>query len=306
MTKPFQTSPIDHLIRTVADSLDAHTSALLIREAGNRLRLMSCQSLSDAIIMQAVVEADQGPIGWVMREQRPLNIARFKRDSRTVGIYARDVNIKSFMAVPLPKGAGVLMADSKTRLKFTDKHLNILSSFGKCAYYLLGTINQQAVNEMLIRLLGWEACSSKRFKDALKELMDILGFKVCLVLRRVHGKNFFKVESIVGDVPKGFADQVIGKRFPLDKGVCGWIFKHSKDILLRRFRSHPERSFLIEPNEEIDVKDTVWGLFYPAVTKGVFRLDHVLVFGGQADPELWPSELPEILKARIERIAPWR
>ncbi len=306
MTEPFQHSPINNFLDAVANSLNAYTSALFVKESKGLLRLLACWSLSDAIDHNVLLEYGKGPVGWVMREKRPLNIARFKQDSRSIGLYKKDVGIKSFMAIPLPEDTGVLMADSKTKLKFTDKHINILSSFGTCAFHLLKTMEYRAMNEMLLKLLRWDTFRGHEFQHILIELMEILQMKTCLILRRIHGKGFFKLESVIGELPKDFARQVTGKKYPLEAGVCGWIFRYSKDIVLKAFGTYPERSFLLEPNEKISPKDTVLGLFFPSSPGDIFRLDHALVFAGKGDPEFWPKELPVLLKMRLDKVVPWR
>ncbi len=306
MTSLYQLSPIDHLLSTVANSLDAHTSALFLTHPGNRLRLVSFHSLSNKVKKAAIIKKGQGPVGWVMREQRPVNICRFTKGARNIGIYGDDVDIKSLIAVPLPSELGVLMADSKTRLKFTDKHLNILISFGQCAVHLLQAARLKAENSLLRRLLLWDPQGPNEFENAVRELMATLSMENCILLRRVHDKGFFRIATIFGQVSKEYTSTVMGKRFSLDSGVGGWIFRHSKDILLRRFGSDPDRSFLIERGEEIEPKSTVLGLYFPSDKTQVFEVEHVVIFAGSGDPGYWPKELPEAVKKRIERVAPWR
>ncbi len=306
MTSPYQLSPIDHLLSTVANSLDAHTSALFLAHPGNRLRLVSFHSLSNKVKKAVIIQKGHGPVGWVMREQRPVNICRFTKGARNIGIYGDDVDIKSLIAVPLPSELGVLMADSKTRLKFTDKHLNILLSFGQCAVHLLQAARLKAENSLLRRLLLWDPQGQHEFNNAVQELMTILSMDSCLLLRRVHDKGFFRVATIFGQISKRYSYTVKGKRFSVDRGVGGWIFRHSKDILLRRFGSDPDRSFLIERGEEIEPKSTILGLYFPSDKTQVFRIEHVMILAGSGDPWYWPKELPEAVKKRIERVAPWR
>ncbi|NPA94816.1 MAG: GAF domain-containing protein [Thermodesulfobacteria bacterium] len=309
MTRPSLLSPLDHLLRAVADSLDAHTSALFIRVPKGRLRLEAWHSLSDCIDEAAEIEIGHGPVGWVMREQRPLNIARFKQDSRIIGLYRDDVGIKSFLAVPLPEDAGVIMVDSKTRLKFTDKHLNIMMSFAQCVMQLLNVSRLEAENRLLLKLLRWDASFDSDFIQGLKGSMKVLSFNICLVLRRVQEKNFFTVESVVtaGNEKCPDCDKVAGKRFPLaEGGVCGWIFRHCEGLFLKDFGADPERRVLLAKDEELGPKNTVLGLFFPASPKDVFRIDHALVFAGDVHTDAWPQGLPEILKQRLERMVPWR
>ncbi len=307
MIRPSHLSPLDYLLRTVADSLDAHTSALFVRGSGGMLKLEAWHSLSDHIDPNAEVKLGDGPVGWVMREQRPLNIARFKQDSRIIGIYKDDVGVRSFMAVPLPDERGVLMVDSKTRLKFTDKHLNILLSFAQCGVQLLKSSLLEAINGLLLQLLKWESCIRADFKGGIRNLMTVLSLNTCLVLRRVHGKNFFKVENVITNLDQcRDCEKVTGERFPLNSGVCGWIFRHGEDLFLKGFATDAHRRVLLDKDEELGPKETVLGLFFPATPDDVFKIDHALVFAGNADTSAWPEGLPQILKQRLERMVPWR
>jgi len=131
-------SYLNRVMGSVADCLDAFSACLFVSGvSGSSLRLKAFHSLSDSVIPGAVIEEGQGFISWVMKNQKPIHVPRFNRDSRTLGFYRDDAGLKSLLAVPLPGKAGVISVDSRSRFAFLPKHERILRSLGEAVLELL-------------------------------------------------------------------------------------------------------------------------------------------------------------------------
>jgi signal transduction protein with GAF and PtsI domain len=128
---------LKELIQLIGNVTEAFTTALFLFDpVQNKLNLRCVQSLSQHINHQTSLSIGDSLIGWVAKNQRPVNIAQFDRDTRNLKFYLRDEKIKSFLAVPLGE-VGVLCIDSKRNYVFTDKDQKILQNFALLALQIL-------------------------------------------------------------------------------------------------------------------------------------------------------------------------
>jgi hypothetical protein len=56
--------------------------------------------------VNAKIARGNGLIGWVAKHNRSIHVSPFERDSRTLGIYSEDQQLKSFIGIPVNLGAG--------------------------------------------------------------------------------------------------------------------------------------------------------------------------------------------------------
>jgi len=296
MNLPSAKSPLERFIETVSDCLEAFTAALLLSDsAGRCARLVSFHSLSDQITPDVVIRDGQGAIGWVLREQRPLNITRFKEDSRALGIYSRDAGIKAFLAVPLPDRRGILMVDSKNRFAFTEKHERILKSLAHSALHLLNVEQIRHQSELLAGIVKWQMDMHPDRRQALSSLMGVLGLDICLLARRLAESPFYTVDQAIFIKCNEKAAVLGDGRFRVDMGLCGWIIKHRNDIMLDRFAGDQRLSYLVSPDEPFDCGPIVIGLHFPQGLEGI-DIDYACVFSGKRDVMSWPANILDILR----------
>ncbi len=106
------------LIELVSNVNDAFTAALfLFNPQRDRLLLSAYHTLSLQVNPKTTIQPGDSLIGWVAKNEQPVNVAQFDRDNRNLKLYLRDEGIKSFMAVPVGD-AGVLCVDSKRNYVF--------------------------------------------------------------------------------------------------------------------------------------------------------------------------------------------
>ncbi len=303
MKKASAGSSLKKIINCALNSLNAHTCALFLIQKRQILGLKEYLSLSDFIIDNCTIEKDNGPVAWVMREQKGLSISKFKRDSRSLGYYSKDVGIKSFLAVPLPKKEGVLCADSKTRHFFTEKHQKILLNFADSIAVLLEAERVKKENTLLLEIINWQNRRFDDFKEILRATLELLNLEYCFICRYIQGKNFYVIK---GGVSKGkdiffkFRD----KKFELGRGIGGWIFKNKSDMQMYLDGKNKHFSFIFDREEDIKDIDYVLGFFHPS-KKQEIPIDHALIFCGKGLSFALKEGLIKSIKERISVEAPW-
>jgi hypothetical protein len=126
------------LARFGANISDAHSCfiflpAKLLRPEGAQvdermLEMGGFHSLCDQVIGNCRLVADSGLIGWVAKHHRSIHVSPFEHDSRTLGTYNADQQLKSFIGIPVflgtpdaPQAAlgGVIACDSKKAFAFS-------------------------------------------------------------------------------------------------------------------------------------------------------------------------------------------
>ena len=94
------------------------------------LHLVGAHSLCPDIVEHCAVACGTGLIGWVAKHHRSIHVSPFEHDSRTLGMYRTDQQLKSFIGVPIllegsatdPSGGthcGVIACDSKKSFAFS-------------------------------------------------------------------------------------------------------------------------------------------------------------------------------------------
>lgn len=102
------------------------------------LELGGVHSLSNDIDPRCRIAVDCGLVGWVARHGRSVHVSPFEHESRTLGIYTSDQELKSFIAVPLPltresakESNGVLACDSKKSFAFSKLQGKLLEDLAR-------------------------------------------------------------------------------------------------------------------------------------------------------------------------------
>ena len=92
-----------------------------------QLELYGFHSLSTKILKHALIPSGTGLIGWVAKHKRSIHVSPFEHDSRTLGVYKNDEELKSFIGIPIDLSRinkslnmhGVLACDSKKSFAFS-------------------------------------------------------------------------------------------------------------------------------------------------------------------------------------------
>ena len=306
MRHPLPGQYLNRFLGSVADCLDAYTAALFVFEEKTRqLRLRAFHSLSEEVMPGAVIGEGQGFVSWVMRNQRPVQVPRFRRDSRTLGFYQEDAGLKSFLAVPLPEKTGVLSVDSRSRFAFAVKHERILETMAAAAYELLNAEKTAGRLEFYSSVTEWQMRGHENSGQAVLELLEILGLDTAIVARHFGDRSFIVVEDVLDRAGKGIdCRRLRGEKVGLNEGMAGWVAKHESSILLERHQEGSKRGFLLRPGEPFSFGTVVAGVFCPSIGDGL-GVDYCFIFSGEADTASWPPDVLKILEFFLKSFVPW-
>ncbi len=122
---------LGHLIELIGNVADAHTVALFTGE--KTLVLREHFTLSHNLDCKAKIAIGKGPIGLAAQTRKPQLIENFDQGSRCLGIYKKNEELKSFIALPVIYGdqVAVLAIDTKERYQFSIKLQKILAEFSQ-------------------------------------------------------------------------------------------------------------------------------------------------------------------------------
>ncbi len=295
MVLQFMPVSLDNFIRLVANVFDSFTAALFIRsDQGDDLRLVAWESLSPYIVPGCNIGIGQGLIGWVAREGKRLHATCFDRDTRTLGIYSRDIDIKAFLATPLPGGAGVLMVDSKNRYSFPEKKQRILEDCAIVASDLWSSWKSSRELRFYSRWNKWRHGLSGEIEHLLASLKELLGLKCGLVAFHERGNNIFIIKATIG-LPQKV--RLEGESFDMRKGLVGWLLRYKKHLILSRYGADKHKSYFLWPGEPFDRGPVAIGLFQP-IKAGAL----VWILTGDTDLSGWPEGLAELLVFSLDRV----
>jgi hypothetical protein len=295
MVLQFMPVSLDNFIRLVANIFDSFTAALFIRsDQGDDLRLVAWESLSPYVVPGCNIGVGQGLIGWVARERKRLHATCFDRDTRTLGIYSRDIDIKAFLAAPLLGGAGVLMVDSKNRYSFPEKKQRILEDCAIVASDLWSSWKSHRKLQFYSRWNKWHYGLSGKIEHLLASLKELLGLKCGLVAFHEKDNNVFIIKATIG-LPQKV--RLEGESFGMRKGLVGWLLRYKKHLILSRYGADRYRSYFLWPGEPFDRGPVVIGLFQP-IKAGAL----VWILTGDTDLSEWPEGLAELLVFSLDRI----
>jgi signal transduction protein with GAF and PtsI domain len=246
---------LKEIIQLISNVTDSFTTALfLFDSAKSKLNLRSYQSLSLHIDADTQLQIGDSLIGWVAKNQRPVNISQFDRDTRNLKMYLRDEKIKSFLAVPVGE-VGVLCIDSKRNYVFTDKDQKILQNFSSLLlhvlnaqeiarkereqYHILEFINhidnlsreKQDVNQYYLKAL--HCCRLFSRTDA--------AFLALVPRKRDRYKVVASDGTLQGPLKKTFHS--------IDMGLTGWVIREEKPLVRRSMKPRNHKSYIFYPDD---------------------------------------------------------
>jgi len=238
--------------------MEAFTAAFfLVEEEKRSLYLASFYSLSKNIVSNCSLGFEEGLVGWIAKNQRPVNVKGFERDTTTLGYYSIDEEIKSFMGVPM-RNKGVLCVDSKKTYVFTEKDQKILTGFGDVFYEAIAmseVLSEDSKDSTFLKFLlsiedSWRAKGGRRsgLMEILSLCADKLKVPVVAVIEPIEGKGEFAILQAVGlgnlNLPQ--------KKFPRGKGLVDWVFKNNKALIFDCFHFYPGKSIVFSVEERLE------------------------------------------------------
>lgn len=247
-----------NIIKVISNVTDAFTTALFLADPTNEsLTLQSYYSLSKNVIPRVQFGYGDGMVGWVAKNNKPIIANQFDRDTTTLQFYSADEDIKSFMAVPLPRGKGVLSVDSKHKYIFTEKSQKLLLGFADLVVHETEVSVLQAKERLYDRILNLHyqadriGQQTRDFNDYLINILTLclsftraeMGFVAFLSSPEPDAK--YSLPALIGTIKSNLQRQ----QFSAEKGLVGWIFRKRKPLVLERIGQEPRKSYLFTPEE---------------------------------------------------------
>ncbi len=204
------------LARFGANISDAHSCfiflpSLLFAQPGDNtyttprfVEVAGYHTLSNSINPACKLSSDSGLIGWVAKHGRSIHVSPFEHDSRTLGVYTVDQELKSFIGIPVPLPfldsqkssktaslSGVVACDSKKSF-----------AFSKLQGKLLEDLSQEVSHtvKLLLAAVRPEETFGRSYREFLirgEELTVALGMGSVEVLR-IRPTNFDIAERALG------------------------------------------------------------------------------------------------------------
>jgi len=246
---------LKELVQLISNVTESFTTALfLFNPAKNILNLRAYHSLSLHIDPDTQLQVGDSLIGWVAKNQSPVNIAKFDRDTRNLKLYLRDEKIKSFLAVPVGE-AGVLCIDSKRNYVFTEKDQKILQDF---ALLVLHVLRAQVMDEQenrqrtILEFYNRINALSKEQQDINQYYLNALNccrlfsktdaaFLALVPKKRDRYKVVASDGTLKGPLKKTF--------LPIDMGLTGWVIREEKPLVRRSMKPRNHKSYVFFPDD---------------------------------------------------------
>jgi transcriptional regulator with GAF, ATPase, and Fis domain len=237
------------LLGLLCSIFDAYSAVLFLGPAGSdKHELAASFSLGDSIQENKVLEPGQGLVGWVIKNNQPLLVTDFERQSDGLEYYKdSSVRIKSFMGCPLKDGTGVLCLDSKNAYSFGPKQQKILHQFVQLIETLLEDENRrQTVSSrhhyydclQEIRVLPKRYPRWSAFLEAFLQLLSgCTEFSYCFFASRDKTGNGYYLEGWNQSLFN--KEEVHRRRFDTDTGLIGWVFRNQCFVSTQECEKNP-------------------------------------------------------------------
>jgi len=236
--------------------MEAYTAALFIKEPAKEiLKMENFQTFSKNILADCEIEPGEGMVGWVFREQKPLNVNNFERSTTTLKFYSADEEIKSFLAVPLPENGGVLSVDSKKGYIFTDIKEKILKQMAAILWNIYKREkkgNDQIIYKELLEtsgevdvLLSKNLPKNKVLSEGMKILCNRCNIERCFFVIPSQEINHCKKNPTTGHFE---AKQLPNEMYEND-GLTGWVINKKKSLVLANIINDTGRSYIFKKKD---------------------------------------------------------
>ncbi len=269
---------LGHLIELIGNVTDAHTVALFTMEPGGKtLAMREHFSLSNNLDPGAKIPVGKGPIGVAAQTRKSQLIENFDQNTRFLGLYKKNEELKNFIALPVIYGnqVAVLVVDSKKRYQFSIKLQKILTEFALQIAWNLQPENPDNSEKLSPQPFLQEINSYCRFlaespdrssvADRLTQIPSSL--IPCTAIATVWFEENQQEGRIIGH--RGFAHDVSEIRVFFGKGLVGSCAKNRSPLLMQIHEGRKTVVFSEEEKSEdlqcvatlpIQLNDTLYGV----------------------------------------------
>ena len=192
------------LARFGANITDSHSCFIFLPPAflnrqsssADELLIGGYHSLCNDILEGCSIRNGSGLIGWVARHEQPIHVSPFEHDSRTLGMYREDRELKSFIGIPITlrnangkASSGVIACDSKKSFAFSKLQGKLLADLA---------VEVSSAIELLLSQVALQPFPSwSEFITTAEETVTTLGVQSIDVMR-LRIDNYNSLEKKLG------------------------------------------------------------------------------------------------------------
>jgi diguanylate cyclase (GGDEF)-like protein len=253
---------VENLLRLIHKTLVVHTAVIFRYDRGSEtLQIKNWFSLDETMTLEVKIRPGEGPVGWVAKHRKPLNLSSKGKVVKNLGYYPSRNVIRSFLAVPILHHSqleGVLAADSMEPEYFDKEDERLLSDYAR-------HIVQLTENVRMLHKQGEETVELK----ALYEGSRLIGRKIELaevvddlldLSEQIVESDFSAVVMLTEDLRhytiqkcRGLEREADGERFPNDgSSWVSWLMRNRDEaLLLTSLKSERMKMPILFPGDSI-------------------------------------------------------
>ncbi|MBF0475010.1 MAG: GAF domain-containing protein [Deltaproteobacteria bacterium] len=301
-----QEHELDEIIKLLADVIEARSVLLfLYRKEESALTLAAAQSSSKNLDHQVKLAPGDGVVGWVLKNEKPLNLATFERDEQALRYYSKREETGSILAVPLGRPRGVLLADSPTKHFFTERHFRLLEQFSDmiCRVLRHHQVSQRGrlyadLLDLVYRMdhLPMSFNDLNTYFGALLRMgLEFSGQDlVFMTLLNSDGRTY-RIELSDGRLtPKTRIDG----DHPVEKGMVGRVMSKGTSLVMKKTNFNRSMSYAFSPKDNLNEFKSFIGL---PITNGDNIRGAVCFLGLQEGA--WEPDRIHVLSMLVKRIS---
>lgn len=255
------------ILQEIKDLMDPYTVAFLkFKDEGHYYRVFEAISDNDFIRHNEDINVEEGIIGWINKHKKSINLGNFRSGAKSLNYYDRDVEIKSFLGMPVfwrEKIVGVLILDSLQEEAFSkdgEKIIKISCSEIEDALenaQLFQQIQQQnqefsALYQASKKLLSFVSLE-ENLTGFLNLIRTFINFDVAVLC--LLEDEILKVKSFYG-----LKEDLSGKTVSSET-LINWVIKHKQYLDIKRYKEKKKVNSLIGEDVKMPSLDRV--LIYP-------------------------------------------
>ncbi len=236
---------LDRILDASIRYTGATTGSVILIDENDRLRIVASRGLGSDVKDEIVLRVGEGITGWVAQNNRPLNVADVRQDSRYVMVKE---HIRSELAVPMVLGKqviGVISVDSSKESNFGDEDLQVLTFVGTQAAQILENAkafaelrrknDQDATLLQVSKALG----SVLDLREMFEEIGEILA-KRCDMRRSFLVLLNPETEQLSIELAHGMTEEEMSRgRYQIGEGLTGGVVETGSPISIPDIRTEP-------------------------------------------------------------------
>jgi len=295
---------IQKIVEIISNLTDAFTAAIFFYDKDQqKIDLVAHHTLSKLFItVNQMPVNESGLLGWVLKNQQPVNMHQLQNNLRSIPYYREAENIKAFIAVPLPDNKGIITVDTKKQYSFSDKIQKILFQFAEIVNKLASDNLFYAQRKYyqhidLIfanpdKLPGSRHRLEVYFARLLNELCSATDTDRALIAMLVD--DMFEIMVHVGNIPQN----TIRNNFDPAKGLAGLLLKNLRPIRIMNIKSPGQKQFIF--NNDDGLTDFKSFIGVPIIVDNIAHGIICLLGSKEAN---WDNELYDALNPVISQLS---